>query len=88
MACSLLSLGAAEGAATDGGMRVGLSPSGTQRLIGYDFHAIRAAGIERIDYAEIADPITLQTLETVQNSARALIAAHVGKTRLIDNLSL
>lgn len=34
--------------ATDQGMRVGLSPSATARLVNYDFQAIRAAGIERI----------------------------------------
>ncbi|MEK6232365.1 MAG: TIGR04053 family radical SAM/SPASM domain-containing protein [Luteolibacter sp.] len=34
--------------ATDAGMRVGLSPSGTARLINFDFHSIRESGIERI----------------------------------------
>lgn len=34
--------------ATDAGIRVGLSPSGTARLINFDFNAIREAGIERI----------------------------------------
>lgn len=34
--------------ATDFGMRVGLSPSGTERLINFDFAAIRDAGIDRI----------------------------------------
>jgi radical SAM protein len=34
--------------ATDFGMRVGLSPSGTQRLMNFDFSAIREAGIDRI----------------------------------------
>ena len=34
--------------AADFGMRVGLSPSGTQRLMNFDFKAIRDAGIERI----------------------------------------
>lgn len=34
--------------ATDFGMRVGLSPSGTQRLMNFDFNAIRDAGIDRI----------------------------------------
>lgn len=34
--------------ATDAGMRVGLSPSGTARLINFDFNAIREAGILRI----------------------------------------
>ena len=49
---------------------------------------LQEAGIERIDYVEIADPQTLQPLENVKGSARALIAAYVGQTRLIDNLSL
>jgi len=34
--------------ATDFGMRVGLSPSGTQRLMNFDFRAIRDAGVDRI----------------------------------------
>jgi radical SAM protein with 4Fe4S-binding SPASM domain len=34
--------------ASDFGMRVGLSPSGTQRLMNFDFAAIRDAGIDRI----------------------------------------
>ncbi|HEY1122186.1 MAG TPA: radical SAM protein [Haloferula sp.] len=34
--------------ATDFGMRFGLSPSGTQRLMNFDFSAIRDAGIDRI----------------------------------------
>ncbi len=34
--------------AADAGMRVGLSPSGTQRLVNFDFTAIRDAGIGRI----------------------------------------
>lgn len=33
---------------TAAGMRVGLSPSGTARLVNFDFHAIRASGIDRI----------------------------------------
>ena len=34
--------------ATAAGIRVGLSPSATARLVNYDFHKIRAAGIERM----------------------------------------
>lgn len=34
--------------ASAAGIRVGLSPSATARLVNYDFHKIRAAGIERI----------------------------------------
>ncbi len=43
----------------------------------------------RLDYAEVADPETLAPLEgIVTGPARALIAASVGRTRLIDNLRL
>ena len=34
--------------ASAAGIRVGLSPSATARLVNYDFHKIRAAGIERM----------------------------------------
>jgi pantoate--beta-alanine ligase len=42
-------------------------------------------GIERIDYATVRDRTTLQPLVNVTGAAIALIAAHVGTTRLIDN---
>lgn len=42
-----------------------------------------------LDYAVVADAVTLATLETLgAGPARALIAARVGATRLIDNLAL
>ncbi len=47
-----------------------------------------APGID-VDYAEVADPATLQPLHGhVAGHARALVAARVGPTRLIDNISL
>ncbi|GIW97644.1 MAG: pantothenate synthetase [Pirellulaceae bacterium] len=45
-------------------------------------------GADRVDYAVVADPDTLEPLQEVDRTAIALIAAHVGKTRLIDNLLL
>ena len=43
----------------------------------------------RLDYAEVCDPDTLEPLEGVtQGPARALVAAHVGPARLIDNIRL
>lgn len=42
-------------------------------------------GISRIDYATLADPETLGELEDVSGPTVALIACHVGTTRLIDN---
>jgi len=43
-------------------------------------------GVDSIDYAVVADPITLETADFIDGQVVALIAAHVGKTRLIDNL--
>ncbi len=46
------------------------------------------AGITRIEYACVAHPETLSQLDAIEDAAIALIAAHVGKTRLIDNCVL
>lgn len=40
----------------------------------------------KIDYIKIADPDTLQDLETVEQRAVIAVAAFVGSTRLIDNV--
>lgn len=45
-------------------------------------------GIERIDYARVVDRNNLDTLVELDRPAVALIAVHVGSTRLIDNLLL
>ena len=47
-----------------------------------------AAGIERIDYATVADLGSLAELDHLDRPAVALIACHVGTTRLIDNCLL
>jgi pantoate--beta-alanine ligase len=46
---------------------------------------LAAAGIERVDYAAVADRETLAEKQTLDGPAIALIAAFVGTTRLIDN---
>ncbi len=38
------------------------------------------------DYISLVDPDTLQNLEEVKNSALAVLAVRIGKTRLIDNM--
>jgi len=43
---------------------------------------------DSVDYAVVADPVTLNCHELIQGEAVALIAARVGKTRLIDNRTL
>ena len=42
--------------------------------------------VDSIDYAVITDADTLSPLNTIDRPAVALIAAHIGTTRLIDNL--
>jgi pantoate--beta-alanine ligase len=44
--------------------------------------------VDKIDYLAIVDATTLQPVQRVTRSCRALVAAHVGETRLIDNLAL
>jgi pantoate--beta-alanine ligase len=43
-----------------------------------------------LDYAEVADPADLTPLATIEpeHDARLLIAARIGRTRLIDNLGI
>ena len=43
------------------------------------------AGVTSIDYAAITDPDTLEVQEQITLPVVLLLAAHVGKTRLIDN---
>jgi len=49
---------------------------------------IKSAPHTRLDYAVLVDPDTLQSVDTVQGSARLAVAAWVGDTRLIDNMLL
>ncbi len=49
---------------------------------------IKSAPHTRLDYAVLVDPDTLQSVDTIQGSARLAVAAWVGDTRLIDNILL
>ena len=49
---------------------------------------IIAAGFSRIDYLELRAAETLAPLSTFQPPARLLVAAWLGKTRLIDNIEV
>jgi pantoate--beta-alanine ligase len=42
----------------------------------------------RLDYAAVVDPDTLEPQDRVEGTARALVAAWIGRTRLIDNCEL
>ena len=45
-------------------------------------------GFASIDYLVVVDPETLEELDNLSGDARILVAAWIGKTRLIDNLAV
>jgi pantoate--beta-alanine ligase len=47
--------------------------------------ALEAAGFGPIDYVELCDAETLQPLPAARSGSRLFAAAHLGRTRLIDN---
>lgn len=49
---------------------------------------LRSAGFDRIDYLELRDAANLQPLEALTAPARILVAAFLGRTRLIDNIAV
>lgn len=48
-------------------------------------HVLEQAAISKIEYAQVVHQETLAELDHIEDSAIALIAVQVGKTRLIDN---
>jgi pantoate--beta-alanine ligase len=58
------------------------------RIIAEMRSVLVTAGIEQIDYVALADPRTLADVPRVDPGTMALVAAHVGTTRLIDNCQL
>lgn len=46
------------------------------------------AGFSAIDYLSVRDAASLTPLESVMGPARLLVAAHLGKARLIDNVAV
>lgn len=50
--------------------------------------ALLEAGFQKVDYVAIRDATTLAAITRLDGPARVLAAAHLGKTRLIDNLGV
>jgi pantoate--beta-alanine ligase len=57
-------------------------------LVGGIREAILAAGPAKIDYVEIVDAQTLESLASIDRPARICLAVHIGSCRLIDNISV
>jgi pantoate--beta-alanine ligase len=60
----------------------------TEKLLAAGLQALAEENSVRLDYLEIIDPNTLDPLRTAAKGALVAVAAHVGATRLIDNLWL
>ena len=58
------------------------------KLIGQAKRSLLQAGFASIDYLELRDGETLAAVEQVRRPARLLVAARLGKTRLIDNVAV
>ena len=50
--------------------------------------ALLSSGFDSVDYVAIRDAQTLAPIETLERPARILAAAKIGRTRLIDNMSI
>ena len=70
-------------------LKEGLTPGGVQHIIQQGVNNLTRQGF-RVDYLEIADANTLQSIEVWdgQQKAVALAAAFINEVRLIDNLLL
>ena len=79
--CLYLSLTWARDRATSG-------ESDPDKILPEVIRMINSTPHTRLDYAVLVDPDTLQSVDTIRDSARLAVAAWVGGTRLIDNMLL
>ena len=60
----------------------------TVSLIGLVEKKLKTAEKVKIQYIELVDPVSLQPIKEIEQAGLLAIAAHVGFTRLIDNIML
>jgi pantoate--beta-alanine ligase len=70
----------AQAAARSGGPLEPLTTAAVRSLL--------AAGFDGVDYIAVCDAETLEPLDVLRRPARILVAARIGRTRLIDNMDI
>ncbi|WP_095012446.1 pantoate--beta-alanine ligase [Tsuneonella mangrovi] len=83
----------ADAAALPQAMRDAIAALKAGSAVGATLAALEAhllqAGFDSVDYAELADAVSLKPLETLgEGPMRLLVAARIGGTRLIDNMAV
>ena len=67
---------------------VAAGESRSERIIGKMTSLLLNAGATAVDYVAVVDPETLEPVARIKGEVRVLVAARVGATRLIDNVSV
>lgn len=63
-------------------------PTEAYDLVSSGVSRLQEAGFDKVDYVELREADTLKPLTKLSGPARLLAAAHIGKTRLIDNVAV
>ena len=56
-----------------------------KKIIDIITNNINTEKLAKIDYVEIVDPLSIENIDKIENSALVAMAVYIGKTRLIDN---
>lgn len=57
----------------------------SKKIIDIITNNINTEKLAKIDYIEIVDPLSIENIDKIENSALVAMAVYIGKTRLIDN---
>lgn len=56
-----------------------------KKIIDIITNNINTEKLAKIDYVEVVDPLSIENIDKIENSALVAMAVYIGKTRLIDN---